>query len=94
MAESFIDLHDRALSEIRIAYQNAWDISHMPLDRLNSAREPGNEWRDNEEVLGFELACAARVVSFAVNIGLITPDEARDVISEFYTSHPEPFGEA
>jgi hypothetical protein len=87
--ESRAQLRQRALELVREHYEIAGRMRNVSLGRLNRSRPPSLRYHRREEVEREWLAMAGAVSTFAVNLGLITPDEDRQVILDFQVKYPE-----
>jgi hypothetical protein len=79
----------RALDLVREGFEVAAGMRHVRLDRLNSGQPPASQYRTQEELERDFLHAAVAVSTFAVNMGLITPEQAAQVIRDFQDAHPE-----
>jgi hypothetical protein len=59
------------------------------LERINRPRPSWMRYGSTLELVREYLHCAGAVSTFAVNVGLITPEEAAQVIRDFTATHPE-----
>ncbi len=82
-------LRRRALDLVRQRYEVAASIRQVSLDRINRVRPPELHYRSIDEAVREFMGEANAVSTFAVEVGLITSEEARQVILEFYAKHPE-----
>lgn len=78
-----------ALERVRAEYEAAAGLSKLGLDRLNEIRKPADPLPSLAHFQEIWLARAGAVSSFAVNLGLIDPDDAIRIIHEFVDAHPE-----
>jgi hypothetical protein len=78
----------RAIELIRRAYENA-----AAVNARTRLRFPHGPYRDQQELVRSLLAGAGESSTFAVNMGLITPDDAAKIIRHFFEAHPELAGE-
>ncbi len=89
MADPFEDLRRQARERVREQYELAAGWRRVNLTALNRGGSPSTAYGSIEEVEREWLAAAGQVASFAVALGLITPDEARQILVDFCANHPE-----
>lgn len=82
-------LRRNALVLVQAAYNDAWDISRLPLEALNRVRPPDRAYRSHDEVLEVEASRATGLATFAVTLGLIAPEQALQMLVEFNEKHPD-----
>ena len=82
-------LRTRALILVREQYEWAARMKHTPIERINRVRPPALQYRSPDEMVREWLACAGAVANFAHELGLITTEEAKQVILDFCAAHPE-----
>jgi hypothetical protein len=78
-----------ALGRVREEYENIAHMSRLSLDQINRAEPVSRHYRSVDEYLRIWFSRAEAVSSFAVNLGLISPQQALQVIHEFQDAHPE-----
>lgn len=78
-----------ALQLVEEQYESIHRMSSTPLDRINRVRPESMKYYSVEHLLNEAFACANAVSWFAVALGLITSEEARQVILKFQAAHPE-----
>ncbi|MFN0071505.1 MAG: hypothetical protein ACKVVP_08475 [Chloroflexota bacterium] len=76
------------MSEFRVVVE----LSALGLDRINRIYEPVDHFASLEEYQTRLLERAQAVSSFAVNVGLIRPGDARAIFDEMKRDYPELFG--
>jgi hypothetical protein len=79
----------RAIELIRASYEAAARVRALNLTRLNRARPPSMRYATKNHLIREYLSAAGAVSTFAVNLGLITPEEAAQLIRDFQSAHPE-----
>lgn len=88
-AESLEALPKAALARVREEYETIADMSGLSMDQINRWREPTDQYDSMDEFLRIWWARAGAVADFAVGLGLITPDQAREILVDFCSAHPE-----
>jgi len=83
------DLRDRAKDLIRTAYANAASMADVKLSVINSVRPESLRYSSNSELVREFVSTAGAVATFAVNLGVVTPDDVRKIMHEFFSLHPE-----
>ena len=83
------ELRRRAMELVGDHYEQTAAVARLNLDELNRTRPPSMQYRARDEVLREWLSAAGAVATFAVNLDLITPDQARAAIVDFYQRHPD-----
>jgi hypothetical protein len=87
--ESLEALRYQALELVRERYEDAAQMRDANLESINQVRPPSLRYPSMDHVVYQWLAMAGAVSTFAVNVGLITSEQARQVIVDFLTAHPE-----
>jgi hypothetical protein len=85
-------LRQKALELVQEAYENVVTMSAtdtVDLARLNQGRPPSHRYASREALLDEWEAMAGAVSTFAVSLGVLSPDEAAQVIRDFSEAHPE-----
>jgi hypothetical protein len=78
-----------ALDKVREQYEHVAAVRQVELDSVNRVRPPSLRYKSVDELLR-EWSSAANAVSrFAVDLGLITPEQAGQIIREFYAKNSE-----
>jgi len=77
-----------ALKLVRAEYECIASIASVPLPRLNRSRPASTAYRSIEDVIHEWAGCARAMAMFAVNLHLITPEQAVEVVREFRAHHP------
>lgn len=83
------DLRQRAIDRLRSAYEDIYYLSRLPLSSLNKRRNVSNEYHSITEYTRELFARASAIGTFAVELGLISPNDQRDAMYEFCDNHPE-----
>jgi hypothetical protein len=83
------ELQLRALALLRDYYQTAFLLSRVDLNEFNHARPPSRRYQSIADLVKEGLAAAGAVASFAVELGLVTPDQARQALLDLLAEHPE-----
>lgn len=83
------DVHRQAHELIRKAYEDAAQMQHVSITRINRARPPSLRYRSRREIVREFLTAAGAISTFAVNVGLIPPSEAAQILRDFSARHPE-----
>ncbi len=81
-------LKRRALYLVQNRYEAAARLQNLTLEQLNRDRGAGERHASVAELIRWELARAEAVATFAVTLGLITPDQARQAIADNDAAHP------
>ncbi len=89
MRGSLKTVRRRALERVRAQYEYAAGMSELSLQSVNRVRPPSMQYRSINELVREWLAAAGAVCTFAVNIGVITPQEALQIIRDFQAAHPD-----
>ena len=93
MDEIASGLYEKALQLVRKEYQTAADMRAFALrvgvDHINRVRPPSIRYGSVEEVFREFMHGAGAVADFAVELGLISPEEAGQVIRDLYAAQPE-----
>ncbi len=89
IAPPMVTLRRHALDLVRQRCEAAADMRHVRLERINRSRPTELRYRTIDEVVREFMEEANAVSTFAVEVGLITSEEARRVILEIFASHPE-----
>jgi hypothetical protein len=84
-----IDLKRKALDLVREEYALIAAKSRADLERINRVRPSSRRYNSRDHLLNEAFAVAGAVSSFAVNLGVLSPDEARQIIHEFEEQHPD-----
>ena len=82
-------LGQRALELVREQYEHIAEMQGVDLARINRRYPRAMQYRSMRQLLREWQSNAGAVSTFAVNLGLITPEEAQRVILDFYAAHPE-----
>jgi len=82
-----------AAKRVREQYEHATGWARVSLESVNRVRPPSRQYRGTDEIVRERLAAAGAVSRFAVSLGLITPEQTRDIILEFQRTHPDVFEE-
>jgi hypothetical protein len=64
-------------------------LAKVPLDTLNRGARPELPYRSTDEVVDEWAGRATAIATFAVNLGVITPQDAEELIVGFFDRHPE-----
>ena len=89
MALSMEAMHDKAIEQIRSAYEAAAEMRSVRLEVLNRGSPPALVFHSIEEVVHEWLVQAEAMSTFAVNVGLISGAEALKIVQEFCAAHPD-----
>jgi hypothetical protein len=81
-------VNQRALAEVNFAYESIAGMTSVPLDVLNRARPEAMRYQSVSQLVQKLTARASAMAALAVTLGLITPDQAGDVIRQFQERHP------
>jgi uncharacterized protein YlaN (UPF0358 family) len=81
-------VHRRALELVRDAYEAIASVSEVDLADLNRPRPVEEQYTSVREVIREWASRADAVSKFAVQLGLISSEEARKTIVDFYSRHP------
>lgn len=89
MEDAHAALHQRALELVRERYEAVAGVAELGLERLNRSRPPALRYRSRREAVREWMECAGAVSTFAVHLGLISGEEAAQIIREHTAGHPE-----
>jgi uncharacterized protein YlaN (UPF0358 family) len=82
-------LREAALDLVREEYENAARLNTVSLEKINRVRPPWKPYASIDQLVDEWLAMAGAVSTFAVRLGLISPEEAGQIIRDFFAAHPE-----
>jgi hypothetical protein len=82
-------LRRRALELVDQRYADAASVATTDLDSVNTVRPPPMRYRSRNELVLEFVDKATAVATFAVNLELITPQQAEAAIKRFFEEHPE-----
>ena len=77
-----------AVERVREAYEDIVRLGGLRLEQVNRLRHPAERYCSMQEYVRELWARAGAVSTFAVNVGLITPDQALQIIRDFMDEHP------
>jgi undecaprenyl pyrophosphate synthase len=89
MDDELTTVRQRALDLVRDRYDQVASIARVDLKAVNRPRPVSMQYGSRREIVREFLAVAGEVATFAVTLGLITPDQARQAILDFAAAHPE-----
>jgi predicted Fe-S protein YdhL (DUF1289 family) len=78
-----------AAERVRDAYEDIVRLGRLRLEQVNRRRHPAERYCSTEEFVRELWARAGAISTFAVNVGLITPEQALQIIADFLDEHPE-----
>jgi len=78
----------RALELIEDAYESAGQMSRLNLKSINRGRDPSSRYHSVNELVREQTAIAGALATFAVNLRLITPQDALQKLLEFSARYP------
>jgi hypothetical protein len=81
-----------AVDLIKFECRSVFELSQLGLERLNDMREPQLQLKSIDQYREMWMLRAEGVSSFAVNVGLITSDEAEEIYLEMRRIYPDVFG--
>jgi hypothetical protein len=84
-------IRNKALELVREAYEDIARMVDAPLEKINAVKPPSMQYGSINELIREYFSRAGAVATFAVNVELITPEQARRVIVEFQAAHPEAY---
>lgn len=77
---------DRALALVRDAYKQAIALRTADLERINGPRPLALKYQSRDELFRDFWHAAGAMATFAVNMGLITRDDAENLLREYGNS--------
>ena len=77
------ELKARALALVRPEYEYATAAAQADLERINRVRPESLRYGSVQELVRESFHAAGAVSTFAVNVGLLSPDDAAALIREF-----------
>jgi ClpX C4-type zinc finger len=77
-----------AVERVREAYEDIVRLGELRLEQVNRLRHPAERYCSMPEYVRELWARAGSVSTFAVNVGLIIPDQALQIIRDFLDEHP------
>jgi hypothetical protein len=86
--ESIEVLRRRALDLVAQQYAAAASVATTDLDSVNTVRPPAMRYRSQTQLVLEFVDKATAVATFAVNLELITPQQAEAAIKRFFEEHP------
>ena len=89
MTEMKSNLSQRAFDLVSEAYEQEAAILNVDLDRINRMRPPSLRYDSIKDAYRQFVSDAGAVSTFAVNLGLLTSKQAKQIILEFQAAHPE-----
>jgi hypothetical protein len=89
-ADDFLrELRAEAIHSLREAYEDVYHLSKLSLTTLNKRRDDSTKYQSINEYKRELLARASAIGNFAVNLGILKPDDQLDAMYEFCDNHPE-----
>jgi hypothetical protein len=82
-------LRRRALELVAQRYADAASVATTDLDSVNTVRPPPMRYHSQNELVLEFVDKATAVATFAVNLELITPQQAEAAVKRFFEEHPE-----
>jgi len=82
------EMKRRALELVREAYSTAAEMRNVPLDVINRKQPPNLRYRSSLELVREEFAAANALATFAVQLGLLTSDQAAELLRESQRKNP------
>ncbi len=79
-------VHDRALALVRDAFQQAIAVRSVDLDGVNGPRPAELRYHSQLELFRDYWHAAGAVATFAVNMALITPADAQEILRGYSQS--------
>jgi len=89
MEDELTAVRQRALDLVRNGYDQVASVARVDLKAINRPRPASLQYGSRDEIVREFLAAPGAVATFAVNLGLITADQARQAILDFGAAHPE-----
>jgi len=86
------ELRERALALIRAEYDSVASFAKLPLETVNRGAPADLPYRSTDEVVDEWTSRATAMATFAVNLGVITREDAQELIVSFFERHPELLG--
>ena len=83
------EMRERALEYLRKAYDQVGRMMTVKMSSLNKARPPSLQYRTRRDLLREFSSSAGAVSRFAVAMGIITNEDAAQILVEFSKAHPE-----
>ncbi|MEA2682697.1 MAG: ribonuclease / adenosylcobalamin/alpha-ribazole phosphatase [Chloroflexota bacterium] len=83
------DARRAAMDLVREAYYNAAHMATGDLKALNRRRPPGMRYESHRQLVHEFLLMAGAISTFAVQVGLVQPDELKAFLREFWAEQPD-----
>ena len=78
-----------AVERVREQYEDIVHLGKLRLEQINRVRHPAEYYCSIQEYVRELWARAGAVSTFAVNVGLVSPDQALQIIQDFLDEHPD-----
>ena len=83
------DLRQQAMDLVREAYYDAANLAGTDLAPLNRTRPPGMRFASEDQAIREYLQMAGATSTFAVRLGLVSPEELLAFLREFHAEQPD-----
>ena len=84
-----LNVRRKALDLIAEQYEQAAGVHRTGFERLNRVRPTSLRYTSQFELDREYLSMAAAVVTFAVNMGLVSPDDVLQIMKQYFAAHSE-----